>query len=135
MIKLRFLISVAAVCGALAAGDYYNIIDKFVYPFKYYKNKPEENFHQSPFSLEKMYVVNEKGNLETYIGNNNKWVEVKESMFEENKEDALKDNKPDMGVVERTIDYLDETVDYLFYLNNKFGWSDMIKDFKKEENE
>ncbi len=112
-LKLFFI--AGGLVATLVAGDHYNVLDKFFYPYHYREKKVEEGFYPEPFVLEKRYLVNEKGNLEVYIGKENEWVPVTQSALE-------KDPNKDTGVVEKTIHYLDETVDYFIYLNEKFGW-------------
>ena len=79
-----------AIISTMMFGDYINILDKTIYPLKYNQQIDKESY-QRPFKLRKKYVINEKNNLEVYIGYNKKWAKVKKNLItnERNLEEIL----------------------------------------------
>lgn len=57
-------------------GDYYNINDRITYKIMHRNTEISEETYQQPFELRKMYIKNEKGKLEVYIGNDERWHKV-----------------------------------------------------------
>lgn len=49
-------------------GDVYNVTDRFVNPVVYHDVETAEYFTDEPFKLEKRFIINDEGKLETYLG-------------------------------------------------------------------
>lgn len=67
-IKKTFL--VLGLCGSMAyLGDKYNFNDRVVYPRTLSQRKVEADFY-NPLEIQKKIVINNNGNLETYLVSN-----------------------------------------------------------------
>ena len=60
---------ITSLGGAAYIGDRLNVADRYVNPIVYQSNEPASGFSQEPFDLEKVVIVNDEGQLETYFGN------------------------------------------------------------------
>lgn len=80
MKKFKTLLISTTILASAYLGDCYNVKDRFVEPIKYRNVKIDPKTYQKPFQLEKKYQVNEKGNLEVYIGYDKEWHKVSEEM-------------------------------------------------------
>lgn len=105
--KLKILLVSTAILTSAYLGDCYNVKDRFVEPIKYRNVRVDPKSYQKPFELEKKYQLNEKGNLEVYIGCDKEWHKVSEE---------LRVNERNLGEMVRK-----ETKDIVPYIRNKIG--------------
>lgn len=81
----RFSKAVATVVllGAVAAaGDQFNLVSRVTDPIRYFRRPAAEGFYKDYRNLEKRIVVNDGGQVETYIGNKvtGEYLAVRENM-------------------------------------------------------
>lgn len=65
-----------AILASAVLGDHCNIKDRFIEPARYRSTKIDSETYQKPFDLQKKYEINKDGNLEVYIGHDDKWYKV-----------------------------------------------------------
>lgn len=78
--KVKALIIGTALLASTVFGDYYNVLDRFVRPARYWSVRVDPKCYQRPFQLQKRYKVNEKGDLEVYIGEGDRWHKVSKDL-------------------------------------------------------
>ncbi|MBM3199516.1 hypothetical protein FJZ53_01175 [Candidatus Woesearchaeota archaeon] len=78
--KLKYAAIGALMLGSAVLGDYCNIKDRIIEPIMYRNVKIDEHTYHKPFQLEKKYKINEKGNLEVYLGCDKEWYKVSEEL-------------------------------------------------------
>lgn len=105
--KIKTILVSAAILASAYLGDYYNVKDRFVEPIRYRNVKIDSETYQKPFQLQKKYKVNEKGNLEVYVGEGEKWYKVDKD---------LRVNERSLG---EKLKY--ETKEIIPYIKNKIG--------------
>ena len=78
--KYKTFIAGAAILASAVLGDCCNVKDRFIEPVRYRNVSVDCEGYQKPFQLQKKYDMNEKGELEVYIGNDNQWYKVYKDM-------------------------------------------------------
>lgn len=73
---IRGIIFVSALGIAAYYGDKLDVNDRIINPVAYRNVLADKESYPRPFKLRKRYVINEKGMLETYIGEGNRWHKV-----------------------------------------------------------
>lgn len=76
MRKLKVFGIALLMAGAAILGDSCHVNDRFVNPIRYRNVKADPTTYQKPFKLQKKYVQNEKGMLEVYIGDGERWHKI-----------------------------------------------------------
>jgi hypothetical protein len=66
---LKALLFGASLVATAYMADNYNVLDSYVRPAIYRNVEIADGFTQHPFDLQKKYLINEEGKLETYLGN------------------------------------------------------------------
>ena len=116
--KLKVLFIGSAIIASAVIGDYCDVKDRFIEPVRYRNTKIDSETYQKPFQLKKKYQLNEKGELEVYIGNDGEWYKVDR----------------ELRVNERELDEMiqDETDKIVPYIKDKFddllNWLEDLKD-------
>lgn len=120
--KFKILLISTAILASAYLGDHYNVKDRFVEPLKYRNAKVNPDCYQQPFKLQKKYQLNKKGQLEVYVGHDNKWYKVDKDLRvnERNLSEKLKDETKEI------IPYVKKKID------NLIEWYE--KNFKNENN-
>jgi len=80
MKKFKTLLISTAIMASAYLGDCYNVKDRFVEPIRYRNVRIDSKTYQKPFQLEKKYQINEKGELEVYLGEGDKWYKVSKDL-------------------------------------------------------
>lgn len=117
MKKIKILLISTAILASAYLGDHYNVKDRFVEPVRYMNVKVDPETYQKPFSLQKKYQINKKGNLEVYLGNDKEWHKVNKELRvnERNLYEKLKDDTKEV------IPYVKGKIDELIeWYNRRF---------------
>ncbi|MBS3108102.1 hypothetical protein J4468_04275 [Candidatus Woesearchaeota archaeon] len=87
-------------------GDKLNINDKIINPIIYKGNKVSKDCYQNPFIIEKRYFINEKKELEIYVGCNERWYKIDKD---------LRTNKPTLEELakEELSNITDQIINYM----------------------
>lgn len=113
----KTLLVASAILASAVLGDYCNVKDRFIEPVRYRNVKVDADCYQKPFKLQKKYQINEGGDLEVYIGNDNTWYKVSK----------------DLRVNEKSLNELweEKSEEIKSYIKDKInGLTDWYKGFK-----
>jgi hypothetical protein len=65
---LKAILLGTSLLGTAYFSDRININDRIIHPIIYHNKETADGFTEDPFSLEKRYVINDEGEIETYFG-------------------------------------------------------------------